>query len=285
MPTITRAGLTIDFTDEGEGPVVVLLHSSVSGNRQWRALGEHLRPAYRVIAVNLYGYGETTPWTSPSRQTLADHVHLVEVLCEDLAMPIHVVGHSFGGSVALKVAATFGPRVSKLVLLEPNPFYLLKQHARIEAFDEASALRDFVKEHGAAGHWEQVAERFANYWVGDGAWAAMPEKRRTTFLLSLRPNLHEWDAIDDETTPIDEWRRVAADVLVLRARDTRRSVAEIYDLLRATCPAWTYVEIASGGHMAPLSQPDAVNPIIRGFLDAGSASPAVVAARVAASVE
>ncbi len=36
--------------------------------------------------------------------------------------------------------------------------------------------------------------------------------------------------------------------------------------------------------MAPLSQPDAVDPIIRGFLDAGRASPVVVAARVAASV-
>ena len=75
-----------------------------------------------------------------------------------------LVGHSFGGSVAMKLAARLSGRVAKLVLLETNPFYLLKQSGRADAFAEAMELRDCVKKFGAVGDWVPAAERFADYW-------------------------------------------------------------------------------------------------------------------------
>src|SRR5688572_26435882 len=120
MPVLSMGSVQIDYTDEGQGQPVVLIHSSVSANRQWRALSETLRDRYRVLAVNLYGYGETTPWPGTSPQSLHSQAQLVTALCEDLGTPIHLVGHSFGGSVALKSAALLGCRVGALVLLEPN---------------------------------------------------------------------------------------------------------------------------------------------------------------------
>jgi pimeloyl-ACP methyl ester carboxylesterase len=195
----------------------------------------------------------------------------VLAVCQDIERPIHLVGHSFGGSVALKAAAALGPRAGRIVLFEPNPFYLLKQHGRTEAYAEARALRDYVKQFGAAGEWQRVAERFADYWVGDGAWAAMPEKRRAAFTASLAPNFHEWDSMDQETTGVEAWDRVAAEALVLRAMDTRRSVREIFDVFREHCPRWSFKEIPAGGHMAPLTHPEAVNPVIGRFLDTGRA--------------
>ena len=77
MPVLSKANLRIDYADEGSGPPVVLIHSSVSGNRQWRALTEALRDRYRVLAPNLYGYGETTPWNGSEEQSLADQAELV----------------------------------------------------------------------------------------------------------------------------------------------------------------------------------------------------------------
>jgi len=49
-------GTPVDVIDVGAGPPVVLLHSSVSGNRQWKALIADLRDRHRVLAVNLLGY-------------------------------------------------------------------------------------------------------------------------------------------------------------------------------------------------------------------------------------
>jgi pimeloyl-ACP methyl ester carboxylesterase len=271
MPVLATGQLKIDYTDDGAGELVLLVHSSVSGNRQWRALVEELAPSRRVVAVNLFGYGETTPWQPTAPQSLYAQAQLVLALCEHLGTPAALVGHSFGGSVALKAAALLGDRLPVLALLEPNPFYLLAQAGRTEAFLEASALRDHVKCFGLLGDWPRVAQRFADYWLGDGAWAAMPDKRRTAFAAALPPNFHEWDAVMDEPTPIEVWSTLAARTLVVSDPATRRPIREIVELFRAACPHWTF-EAAPGGHMAPLTRPEAINPIVRGFLDAPHAA-------------
>lgn len=55
MPVVSQGALRIDSTDDGQGQPVVAIHSSVSANRQWRALTEALKDRYRVLAVNLFG--------------------------------------------------------------------------------------------------------------------------------------------------------------------------------------------------------------------------------------
>jgi pimeloyl-ACP methyl ester carboxylesterase len=135
------------------------------------------------------------------------------------------------------------------------------------AYDEARALRDFFKEKAGTGEWVRVAERFANYWAGDGAWAAMPDKRRATFVASIPPTFWEWDALDEETATLERWHPLSAESLVMCARDTRRSVREIFELMRERCDRWTFAEISEGGHMAPLTRPELVNPAIMAFLD------------------
>ncbi len=267
MPVLTKGSLRVDYTDDGRGEPVVLIHSSVSANRQWRALAEALKDRYRVLAVNLFGYGETTPWPGSSSQSLYAQAQLVLALSEKVACPVHLVGHSFGGSVALKVAQVIGPRVASLVLLEPNPFYLLEQEHRTQAFLEAMSLRDHVKCFGALGDWHRVAERFADYWLGDGSWNAMPEKRRAAFAGALPPNFHEWDAVMDEKTPIAQWRTLSARTLVVSDAGTRLPIRDIVDIFSQACPHWTFHTLPGGGHMAPLTHPELVNPIVRAFLD------------------
>ena len=271
MPMLTTGRLLIDYTDEGAGAPVVLLHSSVSGNRQWRPLAEALRDRYRVLALNLFGYGATTPWPDAAPQSLYGQAQLVLALCEAVTGPIHLVGHSFGGAVALKAAMLLGPQVASLTLLEPNPFYLLAQADRTDAYLEVRALRDHVKCYGALGDWATAAARFADYWLGDGAWAAMPTRRRDAFVAALPPSYHEWDAVMDEVTTIAACRALGARTLVVSDPATRRPIQEIVALLAASCPRWTFRTVAVGGHMAPLTHPQLVNPLIRQFLDAGGA--------------
>ena len=62
----------------------------------------------------------------------------------------------------------------------------------------------------AEGDWIGRLERFADYWLGDGAWSAMPERRRAAFVESLPPNVYEWQAVMDEQTPIEGYAAVTA---------------------------------------------------------------------------
>jgi hypothetical protein len=108
-------------------------------------------------------------------------------------------------AVAMKVAARQSGRVAKLVLLEPIPFHLLAQAGCTDAFAEARNLCNIVKKYGAVGEWSMAAEKFADYWTGAGTWQEMPPDRRLAFSEALKPNLFEWDAVMDDTTPVEEW--------------------------------------------------------------------------------
>ena len=105
---------------------------------------------------------------------------------------------------------------------------------------------------------------------GDGTWASMPEDRRATFTEALKPNFHEWDAVMDEATTLQEWARILpAETLVASDRRTVLPIREIVAMMREGCPHWRFEDIAEGGHMAPLTRPDLVNPIVAEFLDGG----------------
>ena len=262
LPTIKA-----DFLEAGSGPVVMLVHSSVSGARQWRRLMDELKDEFHVRAVNLYGYGKTPPWSSDAPQTLDDQARLVETALPTNADNVCVVGHSFGGSVAMKLAARLAGRVNRLVLLETNPFYLLDQSGRADAFAEAMDLRNWVKKFGWMGEWATVAERFADYWGGAGSWQNMPAERRHAFAEAIKPNYFEWDAVMEETTPAEQWARLLPrSTLLVSDPNTVLPIREITAILRRSCPMWTHQEIAGGGHMAPLTRPDLINPLVRSFL-------------------
>lgn len=266
MPVLERGKLRIDFSDAGSGDPVVLVHSSVSGNRQWKRLSQDLQPYFRVLAVNLFGYGGTSAWNEEAAQTIADQADLVFRLVRNIPGPVRIVGHSFGGSVAFKAAAMLGRRVSHLFLFEPTLFHLLAQNGRCEAYAEATALRDFIKFHGKKGDWDAVAERFVEYWIGDGGWAAMPHDRRRAYTQLLRPNYFEWDCLDSDRTAIEEFAGIAAKAMIAYAPDARRPSREIAQLFEEKCPDWSVVRIGEGGHMAPLTHPHVVNPLIADFL-------------------
>jgi pimeloyl-ACP methyl ester carboxylesterase len=109
-------------------------------------------------------------WEHDGSQTLADQANLVVRVAQQVPGRIGLVGHSFGGTVGLKAATMLGDRVSHLFLFEPNLFHLLAQNGRADAYAAAMELRDFIKTHGAMSDWAAVAERFIDYWIGDGAW-------------------------------------------------------------------------------------------------------------------
>lgn len=265
-----RLTIRPDFLEAGaSGPLVVLIHSGASGARQWRRLMDDLKDRYRVRAVNLFGYGATPPWPADVMQSIADQACLVEGAIPEDVDKVCLIGHSLGGLIAMKLAARLQGRVTKLVLLETNPFDLLRQAGRREAFAEAVALRDCVKACGARGEWETAAERFADYWNGAGSWQRMSSERRSVFAQALRPNFHEWDAVMGETTPVEEWARtLPRATLAMHDPGTVLPIREIAAILRAACPAWRHHEVPSVGHMAPLTRPDVINPIIGSFLNA-----------------
>src|SRR5262249_15212210 len=236
------ADIAVDYIQAGTtGAIRMLVHSSVSDARQWGRPIHHLKDRFRVRAVNLFGYGRTPPWPAGRMQSLDDQARLVEAALPRDAGEICLVGHSFGGTVAMKAAARLEGRVSRLVLLETNPFDLLAQHGRADAYAEAKALRDCVKQCGDRGEWATAAEGCADYWGGAGTWRGMRPERRTAFAQALMPNYFEWDAVMNDHTTAPEWAaRLPGNTLLIADSRSALPIREITAILRRACPGWAY---------------------------------------------
>jgi len=264
---VTKAGdFDVEYLQAGAGPAVLLLHSSASDLRQWRRLVDELKDSYRVLAVNLFGYGTTSPWPADQPQTLADQARLAVAVAERIDGPVSLIGHSLGGAVALEAALHLGDRLQGLIAFEPILFSLLKTHGPADAFAEIHDLCIRYHALSTTEQWGRAGELFVDYWSGAGAWSSMPEERKAGLRTMLPNVLHEWNAVMAPSRPLQDWGVIPAPVHVLRAADTRHPTHAIASLLAGTHKHWRLHELKEGGHMAPGARPDLTNPLFAKIL-------------------
>ena len=207
------------------------------------------------------------PGTGRLKQKVSDQAALVCAALEHVEGPIDLVGHSFGALVALETALALGDRAGRIVLFEPNPFAFLDCPGYQEIYAEVLRLYRHVREHSLRGEWLTVAERFADYFSGEGTWAAMSIERRLALAAALAPNLHEWDAVMDRNLSVSRWKAVTAPTLLVWASDTRSSLRAVTEILHGEYPHWETSQIERGGHMAPLTRPRVFNRYVERFLE------------------
>ena len=262
MKSISVDGQARYFAQHGAGPPVILVHGSMSSYRQWQSLTDRLRDRYRLIAADLLLADPA------SRQlgafTFAQDCAFIDALI-DANPGAHVLGHSYGGVVAIKAAMANRDKVASLILIEPSCFHLLKQEGKPE-YREIIRLQELQREHEARGDGAHAARDFIAYWIGPQAWDAMPERRKEQMTLGL-PKLNEdWPGTIDDNTQLADYRSLAMPTLLMRAKDTRAPSFRIVELLRTALPNAAFTEIADGGHMSPLTNPEPVNEAVDAFL-------------------
>jgi pimeloyl-ACP methyl ester carboxylesterase len=109
-------GREVYYRAQGAGPPCLLLHGWGVSSETFAGLGSALQVRFAVTAVDLPGFGWSAP--PPSAWGSLDYARHVERFMQVMTMPsAHVLGHSFGGRVALALAAHFPGRVRRLVLV------------------------------------------------------------------------------------------------------------------------------------------------------------------------
>ena len=256
------------YREAGAGTAVVCLHASASSSAQWRPLMDRLGDRFHTLAADLYGSGRSPAWPGERPLWLADEVALLAPVLAAAGPRFHLVGHSYGGAVALRAALADPSRIESLVLFEPVLFSLLTAEDPAHAAAlEIAAVRDDTIAAVRAGRLDASGARFVDYWMGPGAWARMPEARRQTIADQMRQVKAEWHAAFREPTPLSAFAALDVPILLLTGADSPQSSREIARLLAKTLPRVTWVEMSGAGHMAPLTHPERVNALIERFLD------------------
>ena len=264
MSRIEIHGSSIEFVDQGTGDPVMLLHCSGSSSGQWRALIERLSARFRVIAPDLYGYGASTNWSGREAFSLDHEAALVDALLGRLDQPAHLVGHSYGGAVALNVARRHGHLLRSLTVIEPVAFHLLRGGGA----PDAAALRqilditDIVVRSLARGDYAGGYGSFVDYWSGSGSWAGIPAAKRDALAAHLPKVALDFHATLNEPASIDDFRMLAVPTLVLQGTSTALPTQRICKRLAVSLPEVRFRTIAGAGHMLPLTHRDEVNDLI-----------------------
>ncbi|MCP5259107.1 MAG: alpha/beta hydrolase [Burkholderiaceae bacterium] len=259
--------LALPCARPAERQTVVLLHASASSGRQWDALGERLRPRFDVVAIDLHGHGHQEAWADDRAMSLDDEASLVLPVLKR-AGAAHLIGHSYGGAVAMHVACRHPHLVRSLAVYEPVLFRLLADHepqgAAIRAGLEAFSLIGFLMDGGCT---TEAARTFVDYWSGPHAWDSLPPQLQRPVLASMASVCQQFHVVCDESLPSERLAGLTMASLCLSGSRTTAATARIAQLLQALMPAAQHLQLPGMGHMGPVTHAAAVNDQLAAFLD------------------
>lgn len=194
-------------SDEGDGPVVILLHGIASSAATFEHLIPLISSTHRCIAIDLLGFGES-PAPPGAAYTIEEHVASIRRTIKSLRLrePFTLVGHSLGSLLSARYAAMFGKQIGHLVLVSP-PIYLSPSElgdprvraqvgAYLRVYEFLRSNKDFTIAASA-----QVVKLFAL-----GKTLDITERNWTAFVLSLQHCIESQTTVSDiatVTAPID----------------------------------------------------------------------------------
>ena len=243
------------YRDAGAGEPIVLLHCSSGSSGAWAPVMNHLGQDYRILAPDLLGYGRTAPWPRDAPLGPDAELGVVEALLDVAGRPAHLVGHSYGGTVALRAARRFPRQVASLTLIEPVAFHLLRRADEADGWGEIAALAERHLALVREGRDAAAAEAFVTYWSGPKAWQLMPDAARDSAIRSAAKVGAEWRLMFAAEDDLDAVAGIEAPTLLVCGGRTRMPARRVVEILCQALPHARHHEIADAGHMSPLTHP------------------------------
>lgn len=260
----------------GHGPVIVLLHSSMSSKEQWKPLIKLLHPRFRLIAIDLSGYGDNELPQSPQTFSTDDEISLIDGILKKETSddePFHLVGHSYGGAIALKFTLKRLARVRTLTLFEPVAFHLLPPGG--PAHNE---IRTVVKRLTRAMDGKDktsATQIFIDYWSGHGTFEQLNSGNQITFIQYIDKVMLDFQALFNESSTLKDYSTIWLPICMIKGEQSPLSSLQIFAILEQHLPHHS-IHSVPGGHMSPLTHVNKVNKIIENFLVSYSSKQAVI---------
>ncbi len=217
-----------------------------------------------MLAFDLPGHGRSGDWRGEG-----DYHALSAAIAADFCTPPrHVIGHSLGATIALRLALERPGLVKSLVLIEPVLFAAARGRAAFRAEEEAS--RPFVAALERGEH-EAAARAFTRRWGSGVPWEALPAAQRQYMAARIglipatRAVLYE-----DAAGLLAPGRPEAVEcpVLLLEGERSPPVIGEIGAVLGARLPEVRRQRIAGAGHMLPVTHAAEAAREIRAFIAA-----------------
>lgn len=245
----------------GEGPAVVLFHSSLSSAKQWLPLVDMLKLHYKVINIDILGYGEADDVIDETSYNFNIELERVnEALLSIIGeKPFHLVGHSCGGAIALKLAVENPEKILSMSLYEPVAFHLLPDDS------EAKKLSDSFAKQINSNDPYLAAEKFTDFWNQKGFFHSLPQKVQSSMAKGMTKVNLDFIGLTSETYTLTDMKYIQAPVLIMVGENTQNLSKILSKLIASPFELIKSLNFPSG-HMGPISHAHIIQPSIAEFI-------------------
>jgi pimeloyl-ACP methyl ester carboxylesterase len=243
---------------------VMALHCSLGSGRQWSKLADELGRRHQFIAPDISGYGTNT-CALDLPLTLAEEVRCVSDHLNDAAGPIHLVGHSYGGAIAFKIAtdSPFAHRVRSLTLIEPVlPTLLLETESDRRLHARFAQLARDVSEDLWNGSVLEAIDEFIEFWNGSGPQDPVPAATRLRMIERADKLAFDFSAALGEKNVTIAASSLRVPTLLFSGGTSPYFTQRIVRRLAAIVEGAEVRHLPEAGHMLALSHASTINPEI-----------------------
>jgi pimeloyl-ACP methyl ester carboxylesterase len=244
----------------------LLVHSGGFTSRQWRKLGEALAPQFQVLAPDLIGYGEAGAWPSGKPFHFSQDIAFLEALLDANGNgAAHLVGHSYGGFLALQLALRRPELVRSIAVYEPVAFGILDEVDDADALDAIRLVRrEWTPD--ASGADEGWLRDFVDWWNGAGAWQRLNDETRASMSAVGWKVFQEVVTLAADRTDRATYATITVPTLILGGEKTPLAERRVVEKLGAALPDASARLFPGVGHMGPISHASLVNEAIAAHL-------------------
>lgn len=270
MTQIEIDGVSLAVSETGSGRSVVMLHCSASSGGAWRDVARWMGRGVRAIAPDFYGCGASGRWQRRRPLRIDDHVKMVETVALRAGGPIDLVGHSFGGAVALGAAIALQKqgRLQSLTLIEPVSFHLLRGGSSGDRrlYDQAVWLYGEIRTAILENDADRGMGRFVDYWNGPESWAGLDAETRHRLSSRIGSVADDFAVAFADATTIDAYGAITAPTMVIGGNLSPAPTQRLCQLLSVAIPGAEHVTITAG-HMSPMTHPAVIGTLIASHLE------------------
>lgn len=252
-------GRAVDYVDSGEGPCIVFVPGSFSATAAWRPIAEKL-DGFRIVATSLPGCGGTDALVD-GKTSADDYVDLIDAVIDRTNDRVHLVGHSWGGTLAVATALRGRGSLASLTLIEANPCDVLRQSGHADLYAAAKNMSDAYIAAYRDGE-PEAARRVIDFWTGEGTFASLPAKMREFVVQATPANVVDWPAMFAFRRPLSDYAKLKLPVLLVHGTKSHPSLHKIAALLHATIPGARLEKIPDASHLLIGSHPGEIAPLI-----------------------
>lgn len=253
-------GARIHYSRVGDGLPVVFLHAGVADHRMWEPQVREFSKQFDVVAPDMRGFGRSElpprPW-SPVADLLGliDHLRL---------KPVHLVGCSMGGGLAIDFALEHGERISKLVLVGPGV-------GGVQFGAKYPELFAAAEEAEKSGDHQAIVEADARLWLdGPRRPAGYVKEPLRQLFYEMNSNFDsDWDSapIEHIDPPAAErLHEITAPALVVVGDEDAPPIFDAVELLMEKVPHARKAVIHDAAHLPNLEHPHDFNRVVMEFL-------------------